>query len=281
MKNKIKIFVIGHKNFDVPKSNILVPIQAGSSINKSIKGILRDDEGDNISSKNQSYSELTAQYYAIKNEDADYYGFFHYRRYLNFSPNTTNKPYVYYSKKIENLGDFINLDNAAEIILNYDILLPRPENFHMTVREQYNTSSRHIDKEALDNILEITKEIYPDYTKDINDYIDGYENFLGNMYIMKKNIAIQYFNFLFDILNKFDSLYEDLPLRTHGFLSERLFGIFFYHLKRTTSLKYSFLQRVDVLKYYDKKMLRKLTYLLLPPSSKIRAICKSILKKNK
>lgn len=44
----------------------------------------RDNEGDNISGKNPDYCELTAQYWAWKNIDCDYYGFFHYRRYLTF-----------------------------------------------------------------------------------------------------------------------------------------------------------------------------------------------------
>ena len=45
--------------------------------------MLHDDEGDNISNKNKTYCELTAQYWAWKNMEADYYGFFHYRRYFH------------------------------------------------------------------------------------------------------------------------------------------------------------------------------------------------------
>ena len=47
--------------------------------------MLMDNTGENISEKNSMYCELTAQYWAWKNLNADYYGFFHYRRYLNFS----------------------------------------------------------------------------------------------------------------------------------------------------------------------------------------------------
>lgn len=49
------------------------------------KGMQHDDEGENISYKNPYYCELTAQYWAWKNLDADYYGLFHYRRYFSFS----------------------------------------------------------------------------------------------------------------------------------------------------------------------------------------------------
>ena len=53
------------------------------------KETLHDNDGENISSKNPMYCELTAQYWAWKNADADYYGFCHYRRYFDF----TNTPH--------------------------------------------------------------------------------------------------------------------------------------------------------------------------------------------
>lgn len=283
MNDKIKIFVIGHKPFGIPKSDVLVPVIAGAK-NKDLSKFadnkfLRDDIGENISDKNSFYSELTAQYYVMKNIDVDYYGFFHYRRYLNFSEKTNTRPYVYFTKDVEKLGNFIDIENAENIISKYDLLLPRPEHFHMSVKKHYETSKNHIYKNALQNILDITKEIYTEYLEDIDSYIEGYENYLGNMYIMKKEIAYEYFNFLFNVFEKFDSIYKDVPQRTQGFLSERLFGVFFNHMKRTTDIKYKFLQRVDVLKYYDKKLLRRLSYCILPPSSKFRAMVKSAIKK--
>ncbi len=64
----------------------MLPIEVGADLRKKhIEEILQDNQGENISSKNKMYCELTAQYWAWKNLDADYYGFFHYRRYLNFS----------------------------------------------------------------------------------------------------------------------------------------------------------------------------------------------------
>ena len=85
MKN-IKILISCHKQSMVPDSKIMLPIEVGADLRKKhIEEILQDNQGENISSKNKMYCELTAQYWAWKNLDADYYGFFHYRRYLNFS----------------------------------------------------------------------------------------------------------------------------------------------------------------------------------------------------
>ena len=62
--------------------------RVGTALNGTkLQGMRHDDDGDNISQKTKTYCELTAQYWAWKNEDADYYGFFHYRRYLAFDPS--------------------------------------------------------------------------------------------------------------------------------------------------------------------------------------------------
>ena len=82
----VKILVACHKNTALLKSKILLPIQVGAALGKEkLENMLADDTGENISEKNPMYCELTAQYWAWKNLEADYYGFFHYRRYLNFS----------------------------------------------------------------------------------------------------------------------------------------------------------------------------------------------------
>ena len=83
--NMIKILVSCHKKSYVPKSKYLFPIQVGCALSDSkYQGMYYDNEGEHISGKNKLYCELTAQYWAWKNLDADYYGFFHYRRYLSF-----------------------------------------------------------------------------------------------------------------------------------------------------------------------------------------------------
>lgn len=86
-QQRIRIFVSTHKKVDLFESNILQPVQVGSAnAAERFAFMLHDDEADNISGKNPQYCELTTQYWAWKNVDADYYGFCHYRRYFDFSP---------------------------------------------------------------------------------------------------------------------------------------------------------------------------------------------------
>ena len=49
-----------------------------------LKNAIPDNTGDNISERNFTFCELTAQYWAWKNLEADYYGLCHYRRYFYF-----------------------------------------------------------------------------------------------------------------------------------------------------------------------------------------------------
>ena len=82
----IKILIACHKPTDFLCSDILQPIQVGAArAAVRLPDMLHDDEGENISALNPMYCELTAQYWAWKNLDCDYYGFFHYRRYLSFA----------------------------------------------------------------------------------------------------------------------------------------------------------------------------------------------------
>ena len=74
--DKIIRLISCHKNTKTLKSRTLHPIQVGgNNIAERFEGRLADNIGENISSKNENYRELTAQYCAWENLDADYYVF--------------------------------------------------------------------------------------------------------------------------------------------------------------------------------------------------------------
>ena len=73
-----------HKESYIPKNKYFVPIHVGAANSKVNLNITRDDSGDNISQFNKHFCELTAQYWAWKNSDAEFYGFMHYRRFFAF-----------------------------------------------------------------------------------------------------------------------------------------------------------------------------------------------------
>ena len=128
LKPDIKIFV-SHR-IDLDSTSIIdplyIPVRCGSTYDER-EGItmLGDDTGENISKERMSFCELTVQYWAWKNIEADYYGLCHYRRYLSFS--RTEYPTDAYGNVLEQFIDEETIKKyglegqaAEEIIGNYD-----------------------------------------------------------------------------------------------------------------------------------------------------------------
>lgn len=93
MIKKPIILICTHKPYNIIQNDIMKSILVGAYKHKDNFTSLRDDIGDNISNKNDTYCELTALYWAWKNLDVayDYVGFFHYRRYLSFNKVIYNR----------------------------------------------------------------------------------------------------------------------------------------------------------------------------------------------
>ena len=81
---KSKILVCCHKKAEVYSDDIYTPIHVGKALHPNLNlGFMTDNIGENISEKNDSFCELTAQYWAWKNLRCKYIGLCHYRRYFS------------------------------------------------------------------------------------------------------------------------------------------------------------------------------------------------------
>ncbi|MDF2923202.1 MAG: hypothetical protein K0R57_2116 [Paenibacillaceae bacterium] len=259
--SNIKILISCHKDFDIPKSEIMLPIQVGAAISKKrIDNMLYDDDGQNISSKNLMYCELTAQYWAWKNLDSDYYGFCHYRRYFNFLD------VIYKDDEWGNIiEDYIDEDaiqlygfNDAlikNLVEKYDIITTNRKDLRKlpprfkSIYDQYEKACL-LEIKDLECVMEIINDKYPEYIEAAKQHCFGHTTSFCNMYILKKDIFFSYCEWMFDILSEFEkrtdmSRYGQEALRTPGHLSERLFGIFYLQLiKDNPRLKVKELQCV-------------------------------------
>lgn len=261
MNKKIEIYVSCHKESYVPSNSLLIPIQVGAALNsKKLEGMLYDNIGDNISKKNKYYCELTAQYWAWKNSNADYCGFFHYRRYLSFQKehlidgnreSRLPKPYITYESINDDTIDKICLNEVAirELIEQNDLLVPIKEKINCSVYEQYKTSPFH-KIEDLDTVINIIKEKYPQFSDAMDKYLKSNKSYYCNMYIMKKSIFDEYCNWLFDILLEHEKRrnlkeYSVEEYRVSGFLAERLFGIYYTYVKKLGKFKCVELQKAE------------------------------------
>lgn len=260
--SNIKILIACHKETDYVKNDIFEPIQVGCENTKlRLPNMLHDNEGDNISKLNPSYCELTAQYWAWKNIDADYYGFCHYRRYFSFSDkNYQEDPYGNIIEKCleKTVLEKYGLDDTEKIrnmVENYDVITTTRKDIRKmpgkfkSVAEQYK-AAKLLHGKDLDTVLDIIDEKYPEYSKAAHAHCEGHVTSFCNMYILKKSIFYAYCEWMFDILGEFCkrtdmSKYSTEALRTPGHLSERLWGIFYLHLlEQNPNLKTKELQCV-------------------------------------
>ena len=265
----IKILISCHKQSIVPDSEIMLPIEVGADLrSKHIEGYIQDNSGDNISAKNKMYCELTAQYWAWKNLDADYYGFFHYRRYLNFSENKYPLD-SWQNITEERLNDTclkkynLNDDCIRNMVETYDIVLSEEKNVakmpdrNTSVYEQYK-NGRSLNIRDLDLVRDIIAAKHPDYLDTFDEVMKGRKTCLCNMYIMKKELFHEYMSWLFDILFEFEkkadmSEYTVEGYRTPGHLAERLLTVFCWYTERKKNLRVKKLQTIIFLKT-DQKM---------------------------
>lgn len=273
----IKIFVSCHKYSPVPEHPLLVPIQVGAALSGTVfPGFLQDNTGANISALNRSYCELTAQYWAWKNCAADYYGFFHYRRYL-YPDVYEKKPYRLEKNCSLQTLDRLHFSSFSDLIPQYDILLPTPENMFVSVREHYNFAPFHFRQD-----LRLTEKIvaahYPDYSSAMEAYLSQTRLYFGNIFVMREEIFKDYCSWLFPILTEFEqkadlSKRSTQEMRAPGYLAERLLGVYYtYH---QNELKTLCLPRVHFLsgkEYYINYAINS----ILPPGSKIRSKAKQL-----
>lgn len=246
--SEIKIFVACHKESYLPESDILCAVQAGAALSdRRFDRMRHDDDGIHISEKNKAYCELTVQYWAWKNVEADYYGFCHYRRYFSFEkeyqvlengklPVRRWRPY----SELEDIKNYsVSDDRIREVIEKYDVVTVLREPMNSTVYEQYGQF--HYKKD-LDRMLELLYERYPGYRSAAEAYMASKEHYFLNMYVMKKAVFCEYMEWVFPLLEEFEATtdftdYSGQEYRATAYLAERLFGIYFTHIKRNKKMK--------------------------------------------
>ena len=216
----IKILVASHKKYQMPKDSIYFPMQVGAEGKDDI-GFNKDNTGDNISTKNPLFCELTGLYWAWKNLDLDYYGLVHYRRYFTLSkkiPKYENDKFnvVLSSEEVENL------------LKDTDIILPKERNYF--IETVYNHYKHTMYIEPLDEAGKIIEEKYPEYFKEFENLKKTKKLHAFNMFIMKKEYFNEYCTWLFDILFELEkridySKYDSFHARFFGRVSERLLDV--------------------------------------------------------
>ena len=225
--NKIKILVASHKPDKVYRDDVYTPIHVGRAVSKykeEMADMIGDDTGDNISTKNGTYCELTATYWAWKNlKDVEYVGLAHYRRY--FETKFTN-------------------ENVDKIFESCDVVIAQPY-LHDRYNEMKMARTLVMEDEVI--FLMVFKKLYPEYEQTLIDYLYGFKDYPYNMFVMKKKTFDEYCTFLFAILSECEKLMKPMSYtssnRRLGYIAEYLLPVFcmHHHLRIRTEPVVSFL----------------------------------------
>lgn len=221
----IKLLVATHKKYDMPNEEMYVPLHVGRE-GKVDLGYQGDHTGDNISSKNPNYCELTGLYWAWKNLDCTYIGLCHYRRYFTIEGLLKRSMY-----KNEKKDLILSQTEVEQLLQDYDVILPVKRNYVIeTVWSHYKNA--HLIKD-LEETKKIIAEKSPEYLDSFDQVMKGTTLHLYNMFIMKKEDFDQYCEWLFDVLFELEKRvditnYDPYQKRIFGFLSERLFNVWIH-----------------------------------------------------
>lgn len=210
----MSIYIITHKKFDMPNiegyKSLLVGAYKGH-----IFGDLYDDIGNNISTKNANFCELTGLYWIWKNTSDEYAGLVHYRRYFSKS----------FNKKIISEKDLLfKLDQ-------YDVIVPERVYLKQSLSEQFMNSFTETELHLIEDGI---KKCFPEYLPTYRNVMHGHMIYFCNMLVCKKELLDEYCDWLFTILFEIEknvdmSNYNPYQKRLFGFISERLLTLWIVH----------------------------------------------------
>lgn len=214
-----EVYVISHKKYKMPQDKIYCPLQVGKA--PQITGYLRDDSGENIALKNPNYCELTGQYWAWKNRQADVKGLVHYRRLFTNGQNP-------YGSKESKHNKLLDEETLATLLQQYDLILPKKRNYYIETLWSHYEHSHNI--EGLEVTREVIAEKYPAYLSAFEQVMKRKKAHMFNMMIAKSKIFDEYSAWLFDILFEVEkrvdiSGYSPSEARIFGYISELLLDV--------------------------------------------------------
>lgn len=204
------IYVIAHKETKFPELDSWYRILCvGDSIMSwaKLNGMLCAYSKEDVTYNDIRFSELRGLKYVWKhlnNDKDDYIGLCHYRRFFK---NDSNQ--ILSSKEI------ISQLEKADGILTTEIFLK-------STIKVFECQSSCYSKDFV-KLRNVIKNKYPDYLVEFDSVLNAHQMSIANMFVLKKNLAEKYCEWLFSIL---DDLSQEISVKKYNDSEKRVFGYF-------------------------------------------------------
>ena len=218
----IKILVAAHKPYWMPTDAVYLPVHVGAE-GKDAIGYTPDNTGDNISSKNPNFCELTGLYWAWKNLDADYIGLVHYRRYF------TRKEVHNIEQKKQQI---LTQEEWKTRLQQHPVIVADKRKYYIESNRSHYNHAHH--PEGLDITEQLIKEICPAYLPSFEIVMNRTWAHMFNMFVMRRDLYDAYMQWLFTILFALEKRidltgWNTYESRVFGFVAERLLDVWLEH----------------------------------------------------
>ncbi|WP_285824762.1 DUF4422 domain-containing protein [Schaedlerella arabinosiphila] len=203
-------------------------IQVGADLTDADLSELKDNIGNNISKRNRDYCEMTAVYWAWKNDkESDYIGLCHYRRRFHI-----HKEMILWAMEE-----------------NYDAIYTIPQITDGGIREEFVERNYFLTPEIWDLIEEAIRKLSPEYLEPWQALSKSFFLIACNMSIMRRNVFEDYCSWVFSILEEVDRHYIEQGIQCNnrylGYIAELLNTVFVMKNKTTLKKGYVLMERLE------------------------------------
>ncbi|WP_443945669.1 DUF4422 domain-containing protein [Pedobacter sp. AW1-32] len=262
MNKDLTIFSVYHKEFDIPDSEFIQPIQVGKLFSGIDMRMPSDDEGeDHIANKNETFSELTAMYWIWKNLDrieTKFIGLCHYRRYFTMTQTRIKHKLLYKKVSLDPRDVYLTPFNENELIYvgtqdlkkalldqltKNRIIVPKPAHLYLEPGYPANVKMHYIYYHIREDWYLMRSVVTKGDQIKEQEFDAFFENTntmcCYNMFVTDKHTFAEYCTWLFPLLFELEETVKLSPYpyqrRIFGFFSERLFNYFIFLFKKETA----------------------------------------------
>lgn len=204
-------------------------IQVGADLTDAEISELKDNTGNNISKRNRDYCEMSAVYWAWKNDkESDYIGLCHYRRRFHIT-----KEMIRWAMEE-----------------NYDTIYTIPQITDGGLRKEFVERNYFLTPEMWGLTEEAIRKLSPEYLESWQSLPESFFLIAYNMFIMRRDIFEDYCSWVFSILEEVDRYYLEQGIQCNnrylGYIAELLNTV--YVMKNKAALKkgYVKMKRLEI-----------------------------------